>query len=43
MAENVKVIVRCRPINKKEADTKLKVLILSIFFFEITRKLNFSR
>lgn len=27
MAENVKVIVRCRPVNKKEADTKLKIIV----------------
>lgn len=25
MAENVKVIVRCRPMNKKESDMKCKV------------------
>lgn len=30
MAENVKVIVRCRPMNKKELDLKCKVSDASI-------------
>lgn len=30
MAENVKVIVRCRPMNKKERETGCKVSLLLV-------------
>lgn len=32
MAENVKVIVRCRPMNKKELDLKCKVNEMQTLF-----------
>lgn len=44
MAENVKVIVRCRPMNRREQDMKCKVIVniyIYIYFFIEIKKIFF--